>query len=511
VSHLVILPIVLPLMTAALLLATAPRLAVQRMLGFLATLGLATIAIALVALSTDGAYRVYALGAWPAPFGIVLVLDRTSALLVAVAALVALAALAAALRGWDARGRYFHALFQFQLAGLNGAFLTGDLFNLFVFFEVLLIASYCLLLHGLGVARLRAGVHYVVINLAASALFLVAVATLYAFTGTLNMADLATRVAALPAADAPFARAAGLLLFLVFAVKAALFPVQFWLPATYAAACVPVAALFAVMTKVGIYAIARVYPLVFGTEAGAASLTDAPLMPLALVTLALGAIGALSASHLSGIAAYFTVVSAGTILVALSMFNQAGIAAALYYMAHSSFAVAALFLVGGLFSAQRGDDSDRLAPGPALAQPSLLGILLLIGALGVAGLPPLSGFIGKLLVLQAAGGSAAPWVWSVVLGSTLLAIVCLTRAGSLLVWNSAGGPARAPSSGPADWSPAVFLLACSAAMAVLAAPIHRFTDAAAAQLLAPSDYVEAVLSASPAPRVRPLPGTEPPR
>jgi multicomponent K+:H+ antiporter subunit D len=508
VSHLVALPVVLPLMVAAVLLAVAPRPALARTLGLAAALALAAIAAVLVAQSADGAYRVYAVGAWPAPFGIVLVLDRAAALFLAVTALVALAALGAAVRGWDARGRHFHALFQFQLAGLNGAFLTGDLFNLFVFFEVLLIASYCLLLHGLGAERLRAAVHYVVINLTASALFLVSVATLYGLTGTLNMADLATRVAALPASEAVIARAAGLLLFVVFGVKAALFPLQFWLPATYAAAGAPVAALFAVMTKVGMYAIARIHPLVFGAEAGPASLLEAPLMPLALATLLLGAIGALAAPHLRGVVAYFTVVSAGTVLVALALVSQAGMAAALYYMAHSSFALAALFLVGGLLAGQRGAAGDRLAAGPALAQPALLGLLLMLGALGLAGLPPLSGFIGKLLLLQAARGDAAPWVWSVVLGATLLAIVCLTRAGSLLVWNSAAGPARAPAAAPADLAPVLFLLACGVAMAVFAAPIHRYTDAAAAQLLAPRGYIDTVLQAAPQPRVRPLPRPE---
>jgi multicomponent K+:H+ antiporter subunit D len=510
-SHLVALPVVLPLLVAAVLLMAGPRLAWSRALGLAATLALAAVSAALVAQSSDDAYRVYALGAWPAPFGIVLVLDRTSALLVAVTSLVALGALGAAARGWDARGRHFHALFQFQLAGVNGAFLTGDLFNLFVFFEVLLIASYCLLLHGLGAERLRAAVHYVVINLTASALFLVAVGTLYGLTGTLNMADLATRAGALSASDAAFARAAGLVLFVVFGVKAALLPLQFWLPATYAAASAPVAALFAVMTKVGMYAIARVYPLVFGVEAGAAALLDAPLMPFALATLALGAIGALAAPHLRGVVAYFTLVSAGTVLVALALVSQAGIAAALYYMAHSSFAIAALFLIGGLLAEQRGATGDRLTPGPALAQPALLGMLLLLGALGIAGLPPLSGFIGKLLLLQAASGDAVPWVWGVVLAGTLLAIVCLTRAGSLMIWNSAAGPAQGRAAKAADFAPIAFLLACGVLMALYAAPIHRYTDAAAAQLLAPRGYIDAVLQAAPAPRARPLPQQEAPR
>ena len=489
-GHLVVLPIVLPLLVAALQLVAAPRLALQRTIGLAATLVLTALAFLLVAQSGSGERTVYALGAWPAPFGIVLVLDRASALLVAVTATVALAALAAALRGWDARGRFFHPIFQFQLAGLNGAFLTGDLFNLFVFFEVLLIASYCLLLHGLGPARLRAAVHYVVINLAASALFLVAVATLYGLTGTLNMADLAVRVAALGPADAPLARAAGMVLLVVFAVKAAAFPLHFWLPATYAAAAAPVAALFAVMTKVGTYAIVRVYPPVFGSGEDPAGLAGAALLGFALATLVVGMLGAVAATRLATMVAYFTVVSAGTILTAIALSAQAGVAAALYYMAHSTFALGALFLLAGVIGEQRGAAGDSLRPGPALARPALPGLLLLVGAVSLAGLPPTSGFIGKLLVLQAARGDAAPWVWSLVLATSLLAIVCLTRAGSMLLWKT---EAAAASAAPVRLGPVAFLVVCGLAMAAFAAPIHRFTDAAAAQLLEPRGYLEAVL------------------
>jgi multicomponent K+:H+ antiporter subunit D len=492
-THLVAAPVLLPLMAAALLLVAAPRLALQRIFGAASTLGMLAASATLLLWSADGSYRVYALGAWPAPFGIVLVVDRAAALMLAVTALLAVAALGAALRGWDARGRHFHALFQFQLAGLNGAFLTGDLFNLFVFFEVLLIASYCLLLHGLGVERLRAAMHYVVINLAASALFLVSVATLYGLTGTLNMADLAARVAVLPATDAPFARAAGLLLLVVFAVKGALFPLYFWLPAAYSAAGAPVAALFAVMTKVGMYAIVRIFPLIFGEHAAAATLIDAPLMPLALATLAIATLGAFAAARLSTMIAHFTIVSAGTTLAGVALFAQQGIAAALYYVAHSSLTLGSLFLLCGLLGSQRGTLQDRLVPGPALAQPALLGLLLVVGALNVAGLPPLSGFVGKLLILQAARGESAPWVWSVVLASSLLGVVCLARAGSLVVWNNTGSPAGAGAARAAELAPAIFLAACTVALAAFAGPVHRYTDAAAAQLLDAAGYREAVL------------------
>ena len=230
-----------------------------------AALGL--LLAALLVLDADGgALRVYRVGDWPAPYGIVLVLDRLGALMLLLSAMVALPVLWYACGGWDAHGRYFHAIFQFQLMGLAGAFVTGDLFNLFVFFEVLLIASYVLVVHGLGAERLRVGVHYVVMNLTASALFLIGMALLYAGTGTLNLADLALRVPRVAGPDAALLQAAAMLLLVVFGFKAALLPLSMWLPATYAAATAPVAALFAIMTKVGVYAILRVHGVVFGAD-----------------------------------------------------------------------------------------------------------------------------------------------------------------------------------------------------------------------------------------------------
>ncbi|VFS89904.1 monovalent cation/H+ antiporter subunit D [Pseudomonas aeruginosa] len=310
-SHWLILPILLPLFAGSLLLLPlAERW--RRGLSLLAALALIPLSLLLMRTAASGDLSVYALGNWAAPFGIVLMLDRLAALMLLATAVLGSAALIYALRGDDRLGKHFHALFQFQLLGINGAFLTGDLFNLFVFFEILLIASYALLLHGGGAERVRSGLHYVILNLVGSAFFLIAVGTLYGLTGTLNMADMAQKIAMADAERAPLLAAAGLLLLVVFALKAALLPLYFWLPRAYAAASAPVAALFAIMTKVGIYSILRVYTLVFGEAAGElANLAQAWLWPLALATLGLGAIGALAARTLQGLLAYLVVVSAG--------------------------------------------------------------------------------------------------------------------------------------------------------------------------------------------------------
>ena len=391
-THLPLLVVLLPAATAVLLLAlgdhgggvAAPgdrHLARARAVGLAsAAIGLA-LAAWLVARAAGGELMVYRVGAWPAPFGIALVVDRLGAMMVLLVAVVALAVLLYASGGWDARGRHFHAIFQFQLMGLNGAFVTGDLFNLFVFFEVLLIASYVLMLHGLGGARLRAGTHYVVLNLVASALFLIGVSLLYAKTGTLNYADLSLRVPLLAGPEAALAQAAALVLLVVFAFKAALMPLALWLPATYSAASAPVAALFAIMTKVGVYAIVRVHGVVFGQGQGqAAAVAEPVLLAAALLTGLVGALGALAAPTLARLVAWLTVASVGTAVAALGLFSTAGWSAALYYLAHSTLAGAVLFLVAELLARQRGAAADRLEPAPPLARPALLGLLLVLTA-----------------------------------------------------------------------------------------------------------------------------------
>ncbi len=500
-SQWIVLPIALPAIVAAfLVLALRHQLGGQRIVSVAATGLLVILAIALYVMAGDGPPRPYLLGHWPAPFGIVLVLDRLSATMLLLTAVLAFAVVLYAIAGWDTRGRHFHALFQFQLMGINGAFLTGDVFNLFVFFEVMLIASYGLMLHGGGARRLEAGFHYVAINLAGSTLFLFAVGIIYAVTGTLNMADLAVKVAQVPPADEALLRTGALLLFLVFALKAALVPLHWWLPTAYAAASGPAAALFMIMTKVGAYSILRVYTLVFGAEAGVLALVAAPwVMPAALVTLALGAAGALASRTLLGLVCFSVVWSMGSLLVAVGMFDAGGIGASLYYVVHSTLAGAALFLLVDLIGEQRGGAADRLVPGPLF--PGLIGIaaLFFIAAIAMAGMPPLSGFVGKLFILEATRTSSSwPWIWAVLLGTSLVVILGFARAGSTLFWRAApAGESQARPAGRAAGAlPVVVcasLLGATAMLTAFAGPITREIDATTRQLLDPQAYVRAVL------------------
>jgi multicomponent K+:H+ antiporter subunit D len=507
-NHWLIVPIVLPAMLAPLLvLAVRHSLTLQRIFSAAGVAALVAVAVALTLRAAGGTPELYELGNWPAPFGIVLVLDRLSALMVLLTSLLSAAVLVYAMSsGWDARGRHFHPLFQFQLMGVNGAFLTGDVFNLFVFFEVLLIASYGLMLHGGGAQRLKAGVQYIVVNLAGSTLFLFAVGTIYAVTGTLNMADLAVKVREVAPADQALLQVGALLLLVVFAIKAALVPLHFWLPGTYANTPAPVAALFAIMTKVGAYSIIRVYTLVFGPQAGAGAAAAGDwLLPAALVTLALGTVGVLGAGGLVRLICYALVASMGTLLTAVALFTPAATAAALYYMVHSTLAAAALFLIADLVAERRGRIGDRLEAAPRFAQTGLLASLFFLAAIGMAGMPPLSGFIGKLLVLDSArGADSMTVIWVVVLATSLVTIVGFARAGSALFWKSAAvaGGVEAGSERDETLRPALPIAAAGAVLAgmvllsVLAGPITGFLEATAAQLYAPSGYIEAVLGAA---------------
>lgn len=491
-NHSLILPLLLPLFMGALLLfAHRANKSTKRLLSLAATWTLVPIAIWLVLLADDGQLRIYALGSWQPPFGIILMLDRLSALMLLVTAVLAGFAALYACRGDDERGPNFHALYQFQLLGINGAFLTGDLFNLFVFFEILLISSYALLLHGHGQRRVRSGMHYVVLNLLGSSLFLIGVSMLYGLLGTLNMVDMAARVSAADPADAPLLAAAGYLLLVVFALKGAILPLYFWLPRAYASATAPVAALFAIMTKVGLYAIIRVFTLVFGSEAGELSgMVDVWLWPLALLTLGAAVIGALAARSLQVLLAYLVVVSVGTLLAGIALGSEAGLAAALYYLVHSTLVAGGLFLLADLIARQRGDLGTDLISAPALRQPLLLGTLFFMGAISVAGLPPFSGFLGKVMLLRAIElGADAIALWAVVLVGGLGMLISLSRAGSLVFWR----PSAEAVGQPADAIrvlATVGLLLGSVMLVVAAGPLQAFVQATAAQLLDVAPYLQ---------------------
>ncbi len=505
-NHLVILPILIPLLGAALSLFVehrryGPR--VQRAVAWTALSALALAVGLLFASTAGGDINVYLLGDWPSRLGIALVADRLSAWMLLTTLLLAIPCLLHACSGWDRRAPHFHALFQFQLVGLNGAFLTGDIFNLFVFFEVMLIASYGLLLSGGRGLRMRIGLHYVVFNVTASTLFLIALGLLYATLGSLNMAELSQRIAEVPPAQLTLVKATMGLLLLVFCAKAALMPLYLWLPEAYSRAPAAVAALFAIMTKVGLYSVLRIQMLWFGEDAGAmAGYGRDWLLWAGVATLVLGGLGALAATRLRVLISYLVIVSAATLFIAFSVGTPQVLSAGLYYLPHSSFVAAALFLIADLIRRRRGGASDRkevVAPMPGKETPA---VLFLIGAVSVAGLPPLSGFLAKAALLAGMPAQYTGPVWTAVLVSSLLVIMGLTRGGIRLFWRvppvdpEAPKPRKAPLR-RVELCAACLLLAYGIGMTLAAAPLMRYTDATAAQLLHPSEYVQQLRATTP--------------
>ncbi len=515
-THWITIPVILPAMLATfIVLVLRHQLPLQRVFSLAGTVLLVIAAAFLFARAAAGDIALYQLGHWAAPFGIVLVADRLATLFVLLTAVLALFVLLYAIgSGWDARGRHFHALFQFQIMGVMGAFLTGDAFNLFVFFEVLLIASYGLMIHSGGARRFRVGVQYVVFNLLGSTLFLFALGTLYAEMGTLNMADLAERIGALPAERTAGIRVASVLLIMVFALKAAILPLHFWLPAAYATAPAPVAALFAIMTKVGAYSIIRFYTLVFPPDLPVtAGLFGTWLLPAALVTVALGMIGVLAARELGRLVAYAVIGSMGMLMASLAVFTPAGISAALYYAIHSTLATAALFLLVDIVRERRGKPGVGLSESPPIAGGALVAGMFFAAAIAMTGLPPLSGFLGKLMILEATlSDPRAWWVWAVILASSLVAVVGFARAGSAVFWKCHAAPSdsdtvvnseeargaherhQPPGRRPALPAVAVGgLLAMLVALTVGAGPVQRHLAATTAQLFDPAPYIATVL------------------
>jgi multicomponent K+:H+ antiporter subunit D len=522
IDHLTVTPIILPLLAATvMILIGEQRRRLNASLNVATTLVLLALSIVLLwmAGTTDSAVvRVYRLGGWPTLFAIVLVLDRLSALMLVLTSLLGLAALLFSLARWHRLGAHFHPLFQVQLMGLNGAFLTGDLFNLFVFFEVMLAASYGLVLHGPSASRVRAGLHYIAINLTASLLFLVGVSAIYGVAGTLNMAELAERIPSIAAEDRALMEAGAAILGVAFLTKAAMWPLGFWLPTTYGAASAPSAAILSILSKVGIYAVLRLWLLLFGDAAmGSAGFGGRWLLIGGLITMAFGCVAVLSTANMGRLAGASVLVSSGTLLAAIGTGQVGAIGGALFYLASSVLAIAALFLLIELLERGRDPDADVLAVsreafgagevenlveedqvGVAIpAVTALLGMSFMGGALVLAGLPPLSGFLGKFAILAPLfdkWGGGVSVVASLLLAAFVLSglatVIAMTRLGIDVFWASA---APTPRVRVIEIGPVLLLLSLCVALAVRPAPVMHYMEATAWSLHAPQHYIRGVL------------------
>jgi len=490
-SPLVFLPVLLPLLGGIVLWLARRSLGVGRW-GSLAlaavTLG---VEVALLGLVRARGVQVMFAGGWVPPFGITLVVDLTSAIMLVVSGIVGLCVLGHAVQTLDPdRERHgFYALYQFLFMGINGAFVTGDIFNLFVFFEVMLIASYALVSLGSEPGQLRGGVHYLVTNLVSSTLFVAAVGTLYGLAGTLNLADLAVKVARAP--DPAVFTIPAAVFIVVFGVKSALFPLYFWLPASYPAAPLPVTAVFAgMLTKVGVYAVLRVFSLVFTHDPG---YLHAALLVVAGFTMLLGVLGAVGYDNWKRILSVHIVSQVGYMIMGIGFLSVAGLAAAIFFIVHQILVKTALFLIAGL--AERATGAYDLGEMGGLAgRYPVMASLFMVAGLSLAGVPPLSGFFGKFLLIRAGLAQGEVAVVAVAIVVSFFTLYSMMKIWRYAFWGEEK-PAGLRPVPAALYLPAAALVAFSVVLGLGGEALLVLSQQAAAQLLDGTAYVMAVLGA----------------
>jgi len=489
---LIVFPLVVPLGAAALstMLGRFPQ--VRRLLGVVTLAATVVASLSLLAQVSDGSVLVAHIGGWPWPLGITLVVDLLAAIMVVVSAVMLLAVLVYAIGSprTEDTATFFHPVYLILAAGVALSFLTGDLFNLFVAFEVTLMASYVLITFGGSRAQVRTGITYIVINLVASTLFLTAVGLIYAATGTVNMADLSVKLAEIE----PGLRAGiGVLFLVVFGIKAAIFPLFFWLPDSYPAAPSPVTAIFAgLLTKVGVYAIIRSQTLLFG-DTGPSVL----LLTVASLTMIVGVLGAIAQDDVKRILSFHIISQIGYMIFGLGLFTVAGLAATVFYVVHHIIVKTTLFLVGGLIEERTGTAALRRLSGLLHLSP-MLAVLFILPALSLAGVPPLSGFVAKLTLIQAGLEVGAFITVAVSLLVSALTLFSMTKIWSGIFWGRLDEPALARGGGSPGFpalmvAPTVFLVLVSLVFVVAAAPLYALGEAAASGLIDPATYISAVI------------------
>lgn len=497
-TELLALPLFIPLATAALGVLVGHRPLPRRIIALGGTISLLGVAVALLGEVHKHSILVMPMGNWPAPFGITLVADRLSALMVFLTASVALAVTVYSLAAVDAEREQFgyYPLLQVMLMGVCGAFLTGDLFNLYVWFEVMLMGSFVLLVLGGEPGQLQGGIKYVTLNLISSALFLAGVGILYGLVGTLNFADLGAKLAT--ASHPPVVTAIGMMFLVAFGVKAALFPLFFWLPASYHTPPAAVSAVFAgLLTKVGVYSLLRTFSLVFVSEP---DYTHGLLVVLSALTMLTGVLGAMVQTDLRRALAFLHIGQIGSMTMALGFAGLtrepalavAALAAAIFYMPHHSYAITNLFLLSGAVSRLTGTYELSRLGSLSTARPTLA-VLFLIPALSLAGVPPLSGFFAKLAVLQAGLSLSQFGAIAVVVVAGFLSLAVVATLYSEVFWKDAAEPPRTDPLPAALVGPIFVLAAVTVGIGVFAGPLFEFALRAAEQLLDREAYIHAVL------------------
>jgi multicomponent Na+:H+ antiporter subunit D len=506
-SNLLVLPIAIPLATMAVLLLSWKSRRTQKVLSVVGSLLLLVTATALLVTVRREGIIVLHVGSWPAPFGITLVADLLTSIMVMLAGVMATAVSVYALAAVDnARVDFgFHSLFQLLMMGVCGAFLTGDIFNLYVWFEVMLIASFVLLALGGEQGQLEGAIKYVTLNLISSAVFLAAIGVLYAATGTLNMADLALKLRSLP--DESIVSVLAMLFLIAFGTKAAAFPLFFWLPASYHTPPVAVSAIFAgLLTKVGVYALIRAFTLLFVSDI---EFTHTLLLVIAGLTMITGVLGAMAQFEIRRILSFHIVSQIGYMLMGLAMFTPLALAGSIFYIIHHIVVKTNLFLIGGIVERRFGSGRLKEIGGLVRTAPVLTG-LFFVSAMSLAGIPPLSGFFAKLTLIQAGLEAKQYAIVAVALAVSLLTLYSMTKIWSEAFWKAPPPWRKLPAcdSGLASWkltplltrrercflfAPTIVLATITVGIGVMAGSVMDLSMAAAEQLLHPDLYINAVL------------------
>jgi multicomponent Na+:H+ antiporter subunit D len=486
------LPIVLPLATAILLRLLPQRALLLRAVAFAGAAGILGASIGILVRVLGSGIQVLYVGGWPAPFGITLVADLLSAMLLVMVGIIGTAVTGQSFSGVDPRREAlgYHPLIHVLLMGVSGAFLTADLFNLYVWFEVMLIASFVLMALHRTRAQLQAAFTYVTLNLIASAFLLTSIGLLYGQAGTLNLADLAR---AWPERRTPALDAALSMLFLTaFGIKAGLLPLFFWLPASYHTPPPALGALFAgLLTKVGVYSMVRMFPLLF--VAGEQPVYTV-LLVLSLATMIVGVVAAVAQTELRRVLSFNLVGHIGFTTIGLAIGTPLALAASILYMLHHMLVITTLFLVSGWILRQRRTDMLSALGGLYRRQPAVA-VVAMIPVFSLAGVPPLSGFMGKLGVVSGALDSGHYWATGVLLLASLLTLLSMARVWDEAIWKPAPVAHTPTALGGRVIAPAATLAAITLLFTVMAGPLFDLTMRAAQSLLDPDAYALAVLGA----------------
>ncbi|QOR69008.1 Na+/H+ antiporter subunit D [Cytobacillus suaedae] len=490
-NNLVILPLLIPLLAGIALIFLHKYILAQKWISALSAVLTVIVSGYLVQFVYDNGIQTLNLGNWQAPFGIVLVADLFASILVLTTSIVSLACILYSFKsiGIDRERFYYYSVVQFLIVGILGAFLTGDIFNLFVFFEVMLMSSYVLIVLGGTKIQLRESIKYILVNIVSSALFVTAVAYLYAVTGTLNMADLSVRINEI--GNEGIITVIAILFLVVFGMKAAIFPLFFWLPGSYQAPPTPVTAFFgALLTKVGVYSIIRVFTLIFNQDV---AFTHTIIGILAGFTIIVGVIGAIAYWDVKKIIIYNIMTAVGVILAGLAAFSTTALSGAIFYVVHDMVIKAALFLLVGAMIVITGTNNLKEMGGLIKNHP-FLGWMFFVAAVTLAGIPPLSGFVGKLLIVTGGFESEHYWLAGLVLLSSLLVLYSVFKIFMNGFWGETK-LAKEEEKGTTKGLlyPCALLLTISIILGVGADWFYPYISEAAETLMNPSIYIQAVL------------------